>query len=633
MPTTDPFLILNRSGGYDRVRSPQLDIINSVLQGKDTMALLPTGGGKSLCYQLPSMMLPGKTVVISPLISLMQNQVAELNDINISAKAIHTGMRATEIEAILDNFVHGPLKLLYVSPERIVTEVFQIRFHMANVSLVAIDEAHCISQWGHDFRPSYLNINMLREIKPDVPFIALTATATEEILEDIKDQLALADPNVFRNSFARDNISFSSVKTEDKTLEFSKLVGKLSGSGIVYTRSRIGSTKIANWLRKKGINALHYHGGMSPDERANAQLKWMHNKARIIVATNAFGMGINKSDVRFVIHMDIPPSIEEYYQEAGRAGRDGKRAFAVSMISNQDIMSTVKNFENYHPTLDEIKKIYIAVCKYLKVAYDSGLYTDYYLDIDEMSKLFKIPISKIHTTLKILEKQEWLELSEGLKTPSQAMVTANPMSVNDIYEQNDPRYQVLTQLLRSYEGIFNEYVNINEAAISRSLNISLNKIVGYLKVLQKEAMIHYNPSQDLPKLIFLKSRPMDDAFRIDEKSYKDLKANSWEKLNSIISYHNNDQCRQQFILNYFGEDNDHTCGQCDICLGSTNTDYTENDKDLVLEKISKAKDGLSPKQVLLGFPYNKRKRIYQCLDDLESENMIRIDDKGNIRLR
>ncbi len=629
---TNPQILLKRYWGYDRFRPPQLDIITSVLDGKDTVALLPTGGGKSLCYQLPSLILPGKTIVVSPLISLMQDQVAELETRNISAKAIHTGMSYSQIEAILDNFVHGPLKILYVSPERILTEAFQVRFYMAKVSLIAVDEAHCISQWGHDFRPSYLNINMLREIKPDIPILALTATATNKILEDIKDELALESPIVFRNSFARDNISFSSIRTEDKSLEFEKLVTKLKGTGIVYTRSRIGCVKIANWLVKKKISAQFYHGGMTPLERETAQTNWMKNKVQIMVATNAFGMGINKPDVRFVVHMDIPPSIEEYYQEAGRAGRDGKMSFAISIISNQDLMSAVKNFETYHPTLEEIKNIYISLCKYLKIGYDFGQDQEFYLDIAEMSQIYKISISKIYTTLKILEKQEWLILSEGLRSPSQVMVTCNPREVNDMYEQEDPRYQVLTQILRSYEGIFVDYVNIIESNISRILNMPINKVVGYLKVLQNEAMIHYNPSSDLPKVTFLKARPQDESFKIDEKSYSSLKENSWNKLNSIINYHSLEKCRQQIILDYFDEGETFDCGQCDYCLGSYQTAYDETIKHKIISLIQSSNDGISPKKIIVKFPYNKRKRVYQCLEDLESEKMIRVDDNGNLRI-
>jgi ATP-dependent DNA helicase RecQ len=370
---------------------------------------------------------------------------------------------------------------------------------------------------------------------------------------------------------------------------------------------------------------------MSPDDRAQTQANWMNNKTRIIVATNAFGMGINKADVSFVVHMNVPPSIEEYYQEAGRAGRDGRMSFAVSLINNQDIISSVKNFENYHPTLDEIKTIYIALCKFLQVAYDEGLYKDYFLDIDALSNRIKVSVSKIHTTLKILEKQQWLEMSEGLKTPSQALITCNPRQINDIYDQNDPRYLVLSQLLRSYEGIFNEFVNINESMLSRVLNMEQRKVVGYLKVLQNEAMLHYNPSEDLPKITILKARPQDNSFRIDEMAYKNIKSNAWEKLNAMISYHTGDQCRQQLILNYFGEEDHHPCGQCDICLGSANTAYSQEDKEILITSIRKAKEGLPPKTILMQFPYNKRKRIYQCLEDLESEQLIRIDDKGHLR--
>ena len=301
------------------------------------------------------------------------------------------------------------------------------------------------------------------------------------------------------------------------------------------------------------------------------------------------------------------------------------------MTNNQDILSSIKNFENYHPTLEEIKTIYTGLCKFLGVAYDDGLYKEYFLDIDELSNKLKSSVAKIHTSLKILEKQHWLELSEGLKTPSQVLITCNPRQINDIYEQNDPRYQVLSQLLRSYEGIFNEFVNINENLLSRILNIEFSKIVGYLKVLQNEAMLHYNPSEDLPKITFLKSRPMDDSFRIDERAYKALKTNAWDKLNAMISYHTGEICRQQQILNYFGEEEHHPCGQCDICLGSSQTDYSQDDKTHLIDIIKTAKDGLPPKSILMKFPYNKRKRIYQCLEDLESEQLIRVDDKGNLR--
>ncbi len=631
--TSNIEILLKRYWGYDRFRPPQKDIITSVLNKKDTIALLPTGGGKSLCYQLPSLLFKGKTLVISPLISLMQDQINELEQKNILARAIYSGMSKGQIEGILDSFVHGPLKILYVSPERILTERFQVRFYMAKVDLIAVDEAHCISQWGHDFRPSYLNINMLRELKPNVPIIALTATATKLIVDDIETLLDLKETNIFRKSFSRENISFSTIRTENKSVEFEKLILKLNGTGIVYTRSRVGCIKIASWLEKKGIKALPYHGGMNAEQRAKNQSTWMANKCRIIVATNAFGMGINKGDVRFVIHMDIPPSIEEYYQEAGRAGRDGRQSFAIALISNQDIISSVKNFDNYHPSLNEIKSVYIAINQYLKIAFGSGEGREYFFDITEFCTKYKFNLAKVYTTLQILEKQKWLQLSEGLKVPSKVHVVCNPRQVNDIYQEDDQRYLLLSQLLRSYEGIFSDFVPINEAQLSRILNIERAKIVGLLKVLRNEAMILYNESQDLPRLIFHKSRPSNESFKIDEKSYHDLKEGAWNRLNSMIEYHTLEKCRQQIILDYFDETETMPCGQCDHCLGSNESNYNNQLKTSILNLIKDKAKGIEARDIILRFPYNKRKRVLKCLDDLESENIIYPDNQGRIKIK
>jgi ATP-dependent DNA helicase RecQ len=619
--------ILKHYWGFDAFRDPQLEIIESILSGRDTVALLPTGGGKSLCYQLPALYTKGKVLVISPLISLMQDQVQSLQKRNILAAAIHSGMKYEEIDRTLDNFVHGPIKLLYISPERVQTEMFQTRFYMANIAFVAIDEAHCISQWGHDFRPSYTSLSILREIKPNVPFIALTATATQLVLADIVTQLQFKNEQIFTKSFERKNLQFIVSKTDDKINELQRILSKLKGSGIIYHRSRVNCMKIADLLKQKGYKAAAYHGGMSHYDRERIQGEWTNNKYQIIVATNAFGMGIDKSDVRFVIHLDVPPSLEEYYQEAGRAGRDGQNAFAVSIIANKDIVSASGVMQTSYPKLEEIGDFYQVLHRYFKVALGGGAGSDFYFDIEKFATAAKINQHKAYNTLKILERQEWLILSEGLKNPSLVMVIANPREIHGIYPEGDLRYEVLCTLLRLYEGIFVEKVPIDESSIVSLLKIPYDKITTLLKMLEKDGMIEYDQSLNKPKITLLKDRADVTSFKIDEKKYLEDKGNAQKRLNAVINFFSSDHCRQKVILEYFDEEAK-ACGRCDICRGSQNSDYTTEDKKEVINYLAtmKTKSFYGSKVAAL-WPLNRRKRIVKVIEDLLDEGYIEFVSK------
>lgn len=621
--------VLKQYWGFTSLREPQGAIMESILSGRDTIALLPTGGGKSLCYQLPALLTKGKVLVISPLISLMQDQVSQLEQRGILAKAIYSGMQASQIDALLDNFVHGPLKILYVSPERVQTELFQTRFYMANVSFIAVDEAHCISQWGHDFRPSYLALNVLRQIKPNIAILALTATATPLIIQDIETQLSLREPMLFSKSFARENISFVVVKNEAKHEELLRIMKRMKGSGIIYQRSRVECMKTADLLRKHGFRALAYHGGMTSEARESAQQTWFSNAADIMVATNAFGMGIDKGDVRFVIHLDIPPSIEEYYQEAGRAGRDGKAAFAISIINHKDIISASKSMETQYPEPEEIKAIYIQLCRYLKLAIGSGAGSEYFFDIAEFCNNYKFNNNKVFNSLRILERQNWLSLNESIKIPSRLMVVADPREVHRLYPENDLRYEVLSQLLRLYEGVFIEMVEISESALARSLNMPIDKLTLILKMLEREAMIVYDKSPGLPKIVFMIERPDDHSFRINEKLYLRDKDHAQNRLDAIIRYFTFDQCRQQSILKYFEEESA-PCGRCDVCRGSSDDSYSREDYVTVLKQLEKLPETYKLAAFLNHWPMNKRLRVKTCLEDLHKDGLIAISEDGTL---
>ncbi|HOO10614.1 MAG TPA: ATP-dependent DNA helicase RecQ, partial [Cyclobacteriaceae bacterium] len=458
-----PGHILRQYWGYDRFRPPQEDIINHVLAGKDTLALLPTGGGKSICFQVPALLMEGVCLVVTPLIALMEDQVGQLRGRGIEAIAVHSGMGRSEIDVALDNCAYGKIKFLYLSPERIQTEMFQARIQKVPVCLIAVDEAHCISHWGYDFRPSYLLISDLREWKPDVPVMALTATATKKVREDIVDKLALRNPGIYAKGYARENLSFVARKTENKEKQLLRVVQKVKGAAIVYVRSRRAAEKLSEWLTRNGVDATFYHAGLDYRQRNEHQRRWVEGEARVVVATNAFGMGIDKANVRTVVHMDIPETLEAYYQEAGRAGRDGKRSYAVVVYHPIDVKAVREKVGQSQPDAEVLKNTYQALSNYLQLAEGSAMGESFNFDLSAFCDRFGLKPITTFAALKKLEEQGFIQLNEGFHRPSKVHFLVGKKKLYEFQVANGHFDQLIKGLLRLYGGeLFSSYVSVSE---------------------------------------------------------------------------------------------------------------------------------------------------------------------------
>ena len=621
--------LLKQYWGYDTFRPQQEEIIQSVLDGNDTVALLPTGGGKSLCYQLPALALEGKTIVISPLIALMQDQMDTLKEKGIPAIALHSGLRMRELDVAYDNFIYGPAKLLYVSPERLKSDLFVARIRNANISMIAVDEAHCISQWGHDFRPAYMEIGDLREQFKGVPIMALTATATSSVVNDIVASLKMKKESVFQKSFSRDNISFVVIKTDNKRNELLSIMKRMKGTGIIYVRNRKMTREISDHLNKYNFQTEYYHAGLGSERRSKIQEDWKSGKTRVIVSTNAFGMGIDKSDVRFVIHTDVPPSIEEYYQEAGRGGRDGASAYAITIISNQDISKSVNQFQENYPSVDFIKDVYRKICVYLKIATGSGLEESYDFDLIDFCEVAKVPILRTLNAINAIATDGWFTLSDGFYRPSQMFVSTSKRDFSDLVNKEDDKSKILRFLLRRYEGLFIEFVKIDEETVAKNLKMPKEKVISYLKHLHKEQIIKYEPRKTIPLITFLQARPQIDSFTINVKLYNELKKRTSKRLSAMIDYLSADRCRQRFILEYFGEKKSKDCGTCDVCRGSHMTEIDRKtqeqlDQHLLLTLNENRKVKLY--DYLRFWPHNKRKRILTYLQESMHEIGVRLEN-------
>ncbi len=621
-----PLQVLKKYWGYDQFRSLQADVIDSVLAGRDTVALLHTGAGKSVCYQVPALCFPGKTLVISPLIALMQDQVDALNKKGIMAKAVYSGMKYQQLDLILDNFMNGPLKILYVSPERLQTDIFLERFKKANVSLIAVDESHCISQWGHDFRPAYYEIKELREWHPKVPIIAVTATATPKVVEDITEKLEMVSPNVLTSTFERENLSFTVMLSEEKMDKLNNFLSKMRGSGIIYMRSRKKVEQLAAYLNKdiEGDDiASYYHGGLNMKTRMRVQREWIENKLRIIVCTNAFGMGVDKPDVRFVVHCDIPPSLEEYYQEAGRAGRDGKPAHAVSIINFGDIVKLQQHHLSLYPSLEFLERVFNRLCSYLKVGYGSGAGESFDLSLEDFCNKYRYHIGKVFNCLNIMEKEGWIFLNQAMRKPSQIVFTSDKGRISLSSRNKDVKSRMILHFIRKYEGIFMDFVTIDEGKLANELSIPLPKLIQELKVMDKETILAYRPSSEKPRITFLMDRPAPNSFAIDEVRYLAREANAAVKMRAVQDYMTSFSCRQQTILTYFGEEKP-PCGRCDICRGTKKKLFTEEEKYALLEHIRKiSKNGLMHCDSYLRlWPFNKQNKAFAILQQLHFEKEI-----------
>ncbi len=558
--------ILLRYWGYSRFRPLQLEIIGSIAGGKDTLGLMPTGGGKSITFQVYSLSVKGICLVITPLVALMKDQVENLNRRGIKALSIHSGMSAGEIKITLDNAAWGDYKFLYVSPERLNSGPFLERLEKMDVNLITVDEAHCISQWGYDFRPSYLQIVKLREILPDVKFLALTATATPKVAEDIQEKLGFKEKNLLKMSFRRENLNYLVRNVEDKSGYLLSSLQKVAGSGVVYVRSRKAAREISDELRKHKISADYYHAGLNSRVRSYKQDLWIAGKTRVIVATNAFGMGIDKANVRFVVHTDAPDSLEAYYQEAGRAGRDGKNSAAVLLFNNTDTTKLKKRVPTAFPEVETIKKIYGSLCNYLKIAEGHGKSQVFEFSLQGFAQAFRYQQAMVFNSLKILQREGYLEYTEEADSPSRVYFT---VSRDDLYKfqvENAVLDVFIKLILRSYTGLFSGYVAIDEGLLAKRAGIDREKVYNYLKHLRKSKIIDYIPHSQSPFIFFNKERLKTERLKISKENYDLRKKDLQDRINAVINYATSTtKCRSQLLLGYFGETGSVRCGRCDVC--------------------------------------------------------------------
>ncbi len=563
--------ILKRYWGYDSFRPKQEDIITSALDKKDTLAILPTGGGKSICFQVPSMATEGIALVVTPLISLMKDQVQNLKARGISALCINSSMTAREIDITLDNAIYGEYKFLYLSPERLRTRIFKTRVEKMNVNYIVVDEAHCISQWGYDFRPEYLQISKLREQLPDVPVIALTATATEKVSQDIQEKLGFKESNKILSTFFRSNLVYIVRKIEDKYGRLIQICNSVPGSGIVYVRKRAKAEELVAFLASMGIEADFYHAGLSSNMRSDKQDRWKKGELRIMVATNAFGMGIDKPDVRFVCHFDMPESIEAYYQEAGRAGRDGNKSYAVLLWNDSDI-KRLKQVHNVNfPEIDFIKDIYQKVFMYLSIAYEDGKGSTYKFSLEDFAKKYQLHTARAYYAIKYIEICNYWIFTEEIDNPSRMTFSVNRDELYKIQLNNPDLDTLIKGVMRIYPALFSNYVSIDETFIARALRDSQAAVEHKLKTLAKMKIIKYIPRSHSPLISFINERLVPGNLYISKKDYDHREQRYLEKMNAIISYASTEQdlnspmCRSQRLLLYFGETTGLPCKICDLC--------------------------------------------------------------------
>lgn len=551
---------------------------------------MPTGGGKSITFQVPALVMEGICIVVTPLIALMKDQVDNLRRLSIKATAVYSGMTRQEIIGQLENCIFGDYKFLYVSPERLATDIFLSKLQAMNVCLLVIDESHCISQWGYDFRPSYMKIADVREQLPGVPVLALTATATPEVVNDIQERLHFKEKNVFRKSFARKNLSYIVRRTEDKINSLVYILGKVPGTAIVYVRNRKRTKEVATILREAGISADFFHAGLNRDEKTLRQSRWKNNECRVIVSTNAFGMGIDKPDVRLVVHLDMPGSLEEYYQEAGRAGRDEQRAYAVALCSNTDTAKLKKRLADEYPDREFISRVYDALGNYYQIAMGYGLDTVHDFSLIDFCSVYKFSHLQAHHALKILELAGYIEYTEEQDNASRLVFSATRDELYKYLHQDKKTDEVIQCILRSYTGLFSDYVYINEGLISTRTGLSQQEIYDVLIGLSKYRIVNYIPHKKTPLIIYTRTREELKYLSIPRSAYEERKERFENRMNRVIEYINEDRvCRSRMLISYFGEKGISDCGCCDVCLAKNDSglnNHTFNAiRDTLLETL------------------------------------------------
>lgn len=629
----DIYFYLKKYWGYDTFRPLQEDIILSALNNTDTLALLPTGGGKSLCFQIPGLARGGTCLVISPLIALMNDQVNNLKNKGISAVAITSAMNFKEIEVALNNAALGHVQFLYVSPERIENETFRQQLSYLPINLIAVDEAHCVSQWGYDFRPSYLKIAELRTYFPSINIIALTASATKDVVDDIQEKLHFKNQNVYRQSFVRKNIRYVVQLEENKFERLLKIIHNIGGSGIVYVRNRKKTEEISKWLVQQKISSGFYHAGLKPAEREVQQQKWIDNHIQVIVATNAFGMGIDKPDVRFVVHVDLPDSLEAYFQEAGRAGRDEKTAYATILCNETDIDSLTEFYVKNTPTDEEIKQCYQAIFNFYQIAVETGQGLTTSFDIDEIARNYNLKVLTLYNAIKCLEKEGYLTYLDSNFEPAKVMLK---MHKNDLYsfQVKFPKYDPLIKvLLRSYGGLFEEYVPIKEKDIAYRSKISEPELLNQLHILHQQGVLSYLPQTTLPKLIFLQNRINLKFESLKLIHYPILKQKTLYKINTVINYVREEHiCRSKLLLAYFDETNFTDCMYCDVCIKKHKAHLDSHAEIITLIKKELEINAISMDDLVLKLKHVNSKKITEAINLMIDDDILSIDADKKLSL-
>lgn len=628
-----PEEVLYRYWGFKQFRPLQDEVIQAVLDGNDTLALMPTGGGKSICFQVPALCKEGICLVVTPLISLMRDQVVHLKKKGIPALAVHSGMHWREVEKTFKNALYGNFKFLYLSPERLTTPLFLDYLEALKINLLTVDEAHCISQWGYDFRPSYLRIGELRQYLPDTPVLAITATATRVVREDIQEKLLFRKKNVLVKSFFRKNLSYTAFEEGAKLNKVIDILNKVPGSSIIFCRSRKRTKEIASWLYQSGLQADYYHAGLDAEIRSQRQEAWINNKTRIIVCTNAFGMGIDKPDVRTVIHYDIPESPEAYYQEAGRAGRDGEKSFAILLYNDHEINTLEDKVDIEYPSLEKIKQIYRALVSYLNIPAGAGEGLYYDFDLRNFSRTFNLNILLVTHVLRILEQEEILSFNESVFLPSRICFTISKKELYRFEEDQPGQSSMIKCLLRTYEGIYDDYTPVSETQVARIVKSSQQEVIKSWQTLQRYGIIDYQQKKDKPQILFLQERIVVDQLQLDMKRINDRKNAFRKRIEAIKSYAENKEiCRSKLLLAYFDEEESLPCGICDVCIVNKKKLHSlEAKQGLQRAIIQQIKNGSVTLAILLKqYSITDKEFVLMVLREMLDEEQISINHKQEL---